>query len=151
MSRIVKVVFTLSILLNLVLAGVIAGAVMHKIQSHPLRQAAKDFSPESQNLIARNFQDARRDMRDTFRELRSAVYRIDETMQAKTFDPEEFNRAAEKLSDIQGRMLERRLDIIRELGTALPPEEREKLGMKLLRRLRDHPEDGGESICDETL
>ncbi len=138
MSRRTKILFTLSILLNVLLLGAHAGMMVKRAYDNPWSHAYSDLDPESQSIVAREFQVARKDMkqsRDDFRDARKAVTEI---LEVEILDKDAYEAALEKMQASQQKMMEKKMVMMREIMAKLPPEEREKLSHRMMRPFGKH-------------
>ncbi len=144
----VRAAFTISILLNLLLIGVVGGMALRQPQKS-WHEATKEMSPEAQHLMARTFQKSRRDMGAEIREMRAAKKALAKAVSAKEFDKKAYERAMKRLSVARAKMAEGRGEAIKELAAELPREERKKLAGRLTRPFggrheRRQPEKGSD-------
>lgn len=128
-----KVIFTLSVLLNVVLIGVVAGGVIKDLRKQPWHQAKEELSPESRSIVARNFRATHNDMRDIREQSQKLREQMKDIFKAEVFDVEAFDKAALKMDELKQKMHQRKIESIRELAQSLPQEERVKMADKLAR------------------
>ena len=133
MSKKFKIILTVSVVLNLLFAG--AGvAMMHKKLSHfkPPEEVA-NLSPESRNIVARNFQEARKDIKNSFKKSKQTRRDIVEILRAKEFDAQAYAAAVQSLKDTQGQIIERKMQMLKELSAELPLEDRAKISDRFIK------------------
>jgi Spy/CpxP family protein refolding chaperone len=152
MSRRTKTFLTLSVLLNILLAGVAGGMVIEKWQREPWHNM-KELAPDTRNLLGRSYQEARAEMSATFREMREARKEINEVLEAEPFDAAAFEAGAQRMQKAQRKMIDRKIEIMKELAPQIPPEERQKLSSHLMRPYKkgDHkfgPDGPGEKPAE---
>lgn len=135
----VRVAFTVSILLNLLLVGITGGMMLH--QKHkPWHEIKAEMSPETQHLMARTLQKSRRDMGGEMREMRAAKKALAKIMSAKEFDADAYERAMKRMSAARAKVEKGRTKAMKELATQLPREERKKLAGRFTRSPGRYPE-----------
>lgn len=133
MSQKIKIIFTLSIILNVILFGVTTGGFIHKWQYSPWKHAREELAPESRHLVARSFQQAHKDMKSTFDKSKKLRNDLRNILAAEDFDEEKFEKTMHDIHSIHEKMMERKIEMMKELAAELPPEERAKLAGKFMR------------------
>lgn len=128
MSKKMKIIFTLSVILNVLLIGWAAGEAIHKFKGYdPVEKVARDMSPEGRHIVAKTMQNAFREGRDRMREMRSAKKEIKSILTAEEFDAQAFEAAAEKMHSMFAEMGKKRIEVTKELAAQLSREDRAKL------------------------
>lgn len=128
MSKKMKIIFTLSVLLNVLLVGWAAGEAIHKFNKHnPAEKIARDMSPEGRHIVAKTMQNAFREGRGKMRDMRKTKDEIKKILTAEEFDPEAFEVAAEKMHKMFSEMGQKRTAVTKELAGQLSQADREKL------------------------
>lgn len=128
MNRKLKLFFTLSVLLNILMIGTMAGFLM-KCNYRPgpdFRDMAK-LSAEGKALMDATFTKSHDEMGDVFNDARAARADVIDILTADTFDKPAFDKASAKLRKIQTRIMQRRVDTAAELSEKLKPEDRKLL------------------------
>ena len=131
MSRRLKILFTISILLNLLLIGSHVGMAVKHHYGHARVYA--DLSPETQSLVARAFQAAREEMSKTHGEFKKVRGDIDKILSTKEFDKEAYTEALTRMQDVQQKMTAQKIKIIADLMAEVPPQERQTLSHRVMR------------------
>lgn len=152
MSRKYKIILTVSIILNVLLLGMTGGMMYKKWQwkRSNIEIVQADFSPEARNLIARHFQEARNEMKDEFGKSRQRRKKLVDLLRAENFDQDEYDRTVEQMRDTQNELLERKMEMLKDLALALPPEDRKKISPQFIRPYGPHHgSDKGKSSKDE--
>lgn len=133
MSRAIKVIFTVSILGNLFLLGIVGGHIYRT--ATPRVEAWKDFrkdlSPDTRDLMRQKFKGGRKDVVGIVRDVRQKRKALEGVFTAEKFDPQEYDRIAQELSSLGQKIAQQKLRIFRELAMELPQEERIKISKKL--------------------
>lgn len=128
MSKKMKIIFTLSVILNVLLIGWAAGEAVHKFRKHdPVQKIARDMSPEGRHIVAKTMQSAFREGRGKMRDMRKAKKEIKQILTAEEFDAEAFEIAAEKMHAMFAEMGKKRVEVTKQLAMQLSKEDRETL------------------------
>lgn len=129
MSKKMKIIFTLSVVLNVLLIGLVAGKAVHSFRGHhdPVEKIAKDMSPEGRHIVARTMQNAFREGRDKMKEMRKTKDEMKKIITADEFDPDAFEAQAEKMHGMFAEMGQKRIEVTKELASQLSKEDRVKL------------------------
>ncbi|MCB9964274.1 MAG: periplasmic heavy metal sensor [Rhodospirillales bacterium] len=135
-----KLILTLSILLNIALVGLIAGG-SYRVFRHfgpdpDLRKEMDSLPPEVRARIDGVFADAREEMFALFKEERSARAAVRAALNADPFIPEDYEQAADDLNRIKLKMLEGRARKTGAIASQLSAEDRRKFSGYLLRGMR---------------
>jgi uncharacterized membrane protein len=127
-SRKLKLFFTISVLLNILLIGTMAGFVAkcHYRPGPNLHDMAK-LSPAGKAMMAESFNTAHDQMGDTFAKARAARADIVAILEADTFDKKAFDAASEKLRKLQMKIMQRRTATAADLSAKLDPADRKLL------------------------
>jgi len=135
MSRKMKVIFTISVLLNVLFLGATMGIGYHRWHDNPWQETKKDLSPQGRNVVASQFQAIRNDVRGLFVEGRQAHRALAKTLTADEFDSETFEKEAKALMDVQEKIMRHKIDTVKNLSEKLPEADRKKLARKLANSL----------------
>ena len=130
MSKSLKIIFTLSIILNVLLLGVIAGHTYKKWNDDPIEQAMDEMSPEGRNIVARKIQAAFREGRDEMRSMRQSKKQLQSLLTAEEFDASAFEEEALKLHELIKEKGFKRIEITKELAQELSLEDRKVLAKR---------------------
>ena len=136
MSRKIKIIFTLSILLNIVLIGVIGGGMLRMYKHF----GQGDFHKEIQSLpedvqekIDMAYKTSRQEMRNLFMEARQAKQSVRDSLNAESFDPQAYKDASEALNQVRYRMLQVQARKTGSIASELNAEERRRFAGYLMR------------------
>ncbi|MCB1562008.1 MAG: periplasmic heavy metal sensor [Alphaproteobacteria bacterium] len=138
MNRRLKLFLTLSITLNVLLAGMIAGWSVQRWNAHPWQAVREELDPQSRNVVARVFQKARRDMHEQARIARAARKDMIATLKADTFDEQAFDKNLTRMREAQMEVMNRKAETVKELAMELSVSDRQKLAKHLVRALGGH-------------
>ena len=126
MNRHLKIFFTLSLLLNITLIGVVAGAAYKRWNDEgPRFEDSRD--PQFNHKMAKSMKDARKGQEPLFKEMRAAKNRIDQVLSADQFDEAAFHAASEKMYEAQAAMFKARNDAMLNMVKDMSAEERKEL------------------------
>lgn len=128
-----KILFTVSVLLNVLLLGGHVGMLIKRSYDNPWHRAYSDLKPETQNLVAREFQEARKNMPDTRNEFRAARKEITRILKQDTLDEQAYEAAIKRMQAAQQKMMDSKMEMMKNIMSQLPPDEREKLSHRLMR------------------
>ncbi len=141
MSRRMKLVFTISLLLNIVFIGVGAGMLVKMCQDVPI---PGDISPESRSFIARTFQKGWEDVKPLIAEVKQKRKNVEAILMAETFEPKAYDKAVDELLATQNKILQHRADTMGKALIDLPVSDRQKFANRILEGLEGaRPRHGG--------
>ncbi len=130
MSRRMKMIFTISVLFNILLLGVAGGIAYQHCKDPYMETMQEAMSPEGRNIVARTMQQAFREGRDDMESARDAKKEIRAIISAEEFDEVAFDDAAKNLGGIMRGMGEKRIAVTKELAMQLSQEDRVVLAIK---------------------
>lgn len=144
MSRTVKTIFTLSILLNILLITVSAG--MYHKRMHPRFGPDKDMrqelSEDSRQLIRESFMSTKDQLKPVFEELRTAKDGMEEVLQADVFNEADFDAAADRLMDARDQLSRKMAENSKNFLGKLPPEDRKAMAKHMVKKMSGHGRGG---------
>lgn len=134
MKRSVNIIFTLSVVLNLLLIGVIGGYI-YKKQNEPgsWHQVKETLAPETKKIMRDSFK--RKEMIAMFMEARKKRSEIEKVLTAEEFDPVAYDALAQEIQAMNTQFSAKRLEHIKRIATKLPQEERKKLAKHAVSKL----------------
>lgn len=127
MSKTVKVIFTLSVMLNVLLLGLGGGYAYKKMNDKPWHQAQKNMPPDIQAMMEKNYQAMRANMETLNAQSQQAHEELGALLKSKQFDPQRFDQIASRISDLRKKMGDERMRATRTLVVQLSPEQRQKM------------------------
>lgn len=137
MSRKIKILFTLSILLNVFFLGLFAGGISRLYQHFGMggefQKELESMSPEVRERIEAAYASSRQEMRTLFMAARHAKQEVRDSLNAEQFDPQDFEVAIGKLNQIRLRMLQTQAKKTGMIASELNADERRKFAGHLLR------------------
>lgn len=140
MSKSIKIIFTISIVLNVLLLGAMAGQTFHKLgdRKDRLERMTQEMSPEGRHVVAKTMQKAFRDGRDKMRSMRQSKQDVKDILGAEEFDAEAFESAASKMQEMMIKAGDRRIQVTKELAEQLSQEDRKQLAGHFAKGFRGH-------------
>jgi len=135
MSKHMKLFFTVSIVLNLVLLGMMGGGALH---AH--YEAEQKFDrkfgglPEDVKLkLKESFDEFREDIHASKEEAKAARQQLKDSMNGETFDEDLYDAASDKLNRLRYEMMQHKADRTKAILQDLPADQRRQLLGYLLR------------------
>ncbi len=139
MSKKMKLLFTLSVLANLLLAGLMIGHSAKRWRGPPpALPSAENLSAESAALIRKAFEEERPNLQPLIDEMRGVKSDLMHAVSAETFDAKAFDTAARKMKATLGKMTAQRLDMFKSVSAQLPQEDRVKFADKFVRFIQGY-------------
>lgn len=129
MSKRIKIIFTLSLLLNLVLIGIGGGMFYRFTMEGPV---PGDMTPEARHFMARTFQEGRDRVRPLIGDIKEKRAKVEKTMIADKFDINAYNAAVAEMMTSRDRIARERAEIMGEALVDLPLEDRKRLAKHML-------------------
>lgn len=128
MTKNLKILFTISILANVLLAGALGGMVMdQRSKDMPWEKMKEGLSKPSQELVTKMFQETWKDMGSTMRQSMDNRNYLADVVRAEEFDARKFDEAVKRVRGTQDLIAKRKQEATKELLAQLPPEDRQKL------------------------
>lgn len=147
MNRHLKIFFTLSLLLNITLIGVVAGAAYKRWNDDgPRFEESRD--PQFNHKMAKSMMEARKGQEPLFKEMRAAKNEMNKVLAADHFDEAAFHAASEKMYEAQAAMFKARNEAMLNMAKDMSVEERKELAVHLKamserHEKRDHRKEKG--------
>lgn len=145
-SRFRRWLLPASLVLNLLLAGVIAGGVLAHMHDPGPPHRKFGFGPlehavpqQARQKLGPVFERERANMRDAFRELRGARGQMHEAMVKQPYDPDAASRALEEVRDRSAAVQDVLHNLMLSINERLTPEERRQFLDALERPLKRPP------------
>ncbi len=136
MSKTIKIVFTLSLVVNLFFLGLTAG-VVYKVRGFlPVNQPEfkENLSEDTRAVIKDIGQDFRQEVREEFREGRSLKNEMAAIYREEEYDPARFAEKAEEYLKVRQKLERTKMEYLNAMGTELSREERSFLINRLMQR-----------------
>lgn len=132
MTNAIKVIFTVSLAINLLLLGAVGGHVYKENQRH---KPPVELDAESKQAIKQNIKQSREAMRDRMREMKTHKDALKKVITAEDFDIKAYNEAIGKMLDMKDGLARERAENMGKTLAKLPKEEREKLTGRFMQGL----------------
>lgn len=129
MSKRMKLVFTVSVLLNIVLVAVGAGMLYRYAQGIPIPGT---MSPDARNFVARTYQNGREEVKPLITEVKARRKKVETILQSDDFNRKAYDAAVDDLLETQGKIARHRADTMGRALNELSPEDRKKFSKEIL-------------------
>ena len=151
MSRNVKILFTLSVIVNVILLGVAGGYVMRDMGKGPWEEASQELSPESRAMVSQMFEKMHADAKPIMEDMKEARQDLKNVMMKQDFDPKKFDECIDRMRDLRLKMGQKFAATTKEVAMSLPPMERQRMAEKFLSGFDWKNRRGSRWHCDETF
>lgn len=136
MKKSVKIIFTLSIILNLLLLGVMGGHVYRMKHEHrPWDEVKESLAPETHQVFKEAFKGKGKEIVPFIRDVRQKKRAVKEVIVAEEFDSAAFDMAARELLALKESFSNSKMKFIEGVLSQLPQEERVKLADHMVEKL----------------
>jgi len=132
MNRRMKLIFTISLLLNIVFVGVGAGLLYRYCQDIPIPGT---MSPDARNFVARTYQNGREEVKPLITEVKARKKAVEDILQSGNFDRKAYDAAVNDLLETQGKIARHRADTMGKALDELSPEDRQKFSKEIINGL----------------
>ena len=136
MKKSMKIIFTLSILLNLALVGAVGGQTYKRYQWH---QPPAELGEQSRDVMRQKMKAAREDMRAQFQKMREHHQALKDIISAPEFDTQAYDAGIEKILGIKDDIAHHKAAVMGQILSELSQEERQKMSGRLLHSLSGKP------------
>jgi uncharacterized membrane protein len=138
MNRTLKLLFLVSLILNVLLVGVLMGQLPHRLERGSFReqrmeQALRDLPQPMQTRLREKFKQMRAagdPLREQLRVAREETLGI---LSAEPFDEAAYDRQVSKIDNLQLQRFKKTGQVVKEIAKELSPEER-RVFTQILRR-----------------
>lgn len=132
MSRMMGLILTLSLLLNVTMAGLGIGYA-YKVWRYRMPQGMErvQMSDTSRGRVEAAFDEMRSDMKEHFNEMRTVRRHMRDVIETEPFDMEAYDDASRQMAALQEKMGKARAEAVRGLAAGLPLEDRKALSRYL--------------------
>lgn len=136
MSRTVKIIFTLSIIANLLVAGMALGHHYRKPHGSWSAQFEEGLSPKGAEIVRTTLSGGREDFKAMMREMKAAKEEFIAAVNAPDFNEASFDQASGKVKDSVAKLTERRFSTLKKIVLALPQEDKARFADKFIRLIQ---------------
>ncbi len=129
MSKKIKLIFTMSILFNVLLVGSMAGGAYHmkRHTGQSWHKLKADLAPDTRDLVHATFKGKKDEIKPMFKNMREKAKAFEDILAAEEFDAEAYAVAANELTDLSVQISQYRIKMFGSIAAQLPPEERAKI------------------------
>lgn len=131
MSQKIKIIFTLSFLLNILLIGFIGGQVYQKNQKHDFKH---NISAQSQALLEKNMKQHKQVMKKDMRHLKSIKTELRNIVEEDDFDKEKFIAKMNILLEGKHNLSQKKAAHIAQTLEQLPKQDRLVIFKRLMHK-----------------
>lgn len=129
MNRRMKLIFTISVLLNIVFVGVGAGMLYKFCRDVPI---PGEMSPDARNFVARTYQQGREDVKPLIDEVKARKKKVESILLADEFNAKAYDAAVDDVLDTQAKIARHRADTMSRALEQLSVEDRKKFSKHIL-------------------
>jgi uncharacterized membrane protein len=141
MNRRMKIIFTISLLANIVFIGVGAGLFFKYCQDIPI---PGDMSPEARHFVARTLQEGREQVKPLYQKAKANRQKVEDIIMAETFDKAAYDKAVDELLGSREGISRKRAEIMGKALGDLPASDRRKFARRIVESLEGkRPHKGG--------
>jgi hypothetical protein len=133
MNNVLKIIFTLSVLLNFFLLGILASYSFSSFHHKPRGpEVLKDsLSPLGQKHLSRVVTKTKQGIKDDFLMVRKIRTEMVEVIKSEEFDEKKYEYLAQELIKLHVKMLNAKMQMHMQLAKDLPDEDRKLLSKRL--------------------
>jgi|GEM_PF-3760133 len=146
MNKPVKIVFTVSLILNVLFLGLAAGEVFFDDDHHrghrPWDEAKAALAPDTRDIMKATFKEKKKDIIPLFKDARQKKEAMKVILSASEFDGEAYDELAAELGALKGKFMEHRFAAIKTIFSQLPQEERAKIAGHTVEKMLGKPPHG---------
>ena len=148
MSKKIKIILTVSVVLNVLLIGVLVGMSADEYKDHrnkraEFRSAVDKLPPEKSKLVKKTMRGLHKETRKTRNELKKTRKKINKIISAPEFDESAYDVEIENLKRLQSEIMTKFGQVTKELAAQLGQEERKVIAELLKKRtFKKHGHDG---------
>lgn len=134
-SRHMKVLFSLSLAMNVLLIGIVIGMAVRSYYDHPWHETRRTLSPEAQHHFARASQRTHREVKPLIAQARNTRTALMRVIAEDSFNEGEYERLSKKLTSLQVKIAEAKAQGVKELISELPDEDRKTFSRHFAQQL----------------
>ncbi|MCL4678006.1 MAG: periplasmic heavy metal sensor [Alphaproteobacteria bacterium] len=136
MSRTMKIIFTLSIIANLLVAGMALGHHYRKPQGSWSAQFEEGLSLKGAEIVRTTLAEGRDEFKAMMREMKAAKEEFVAAVSVPDFNEASFDQASGKVKDSVAKVTERRFSTLKKIVLALPQEDKARFADKFIRLIQ---------------
>ncbi len=127
-----KLIFTISILLNIVFIGVGAGMFYKFCQDIPIPGT---MSPDARAFVARTYQNGREEVKPLIEEVKARRKTVENILTSDNFERKSYDKAVDDLLDTQGKIMRHRANTMGKALNELSDDDRKKFSKEIINGL----------------
>ena len=141
MNKPVKIVFTVSLILNVLFLGLAAGGILYHSREaqRPWEKMKKELASETRDVIKTTFKGKKEDFMPLFIEARVKKEALKSVLIAPEFDGDVYDAFAGEFRILNGQLMDNRLSAIKSIFSKLPQEERVKIADHTVEKILGKP------------
>ncbi len=148
MSKKIKIVLTVSIILNVLLLGVLIGMSADDYKDHrnkraDFRSALDKLSPEKSKMVNKTMRSLHKETRKTRKEVKKTRNKINKILSAPEFDESAYDTEIKNLKKLQAEIMDKFSIVTKDLALKLEQDERKVMAELLKKRTFKHHKHGG--------
>lgn len=132
MSKRMRLVFTASLLLNIIFFAVGIGMFYRYCQDIPIPGT---MSPDARNFVARTYQNGREEVKPLITEVKARRQKVEDILESDNFDRKAYDAAVDDLLETQGKIARHRANTMGKALNDLSDEDRQKFSKEIINGL----------------
>lgn len=135
MSKNIKILFTLSVITNILLLGLLGGFGIKELREHqePWEIAKADgMSPTSQEMMQQHIEKARAELKPVYDDMNRTRAQIKSILAQREVDMKKFESSMKHMRELRQEMSERMGNATKEMLVKMPVDERQKMAERLI-------------------
>lgn len=132
MSKKLKILFTISVLLNLAFIGIVVGHGLKRYHDSPWQEFRQQLSPETQAVMRKTFEDKKDRIFSAIRTMREKKKNLVGIISAPEFNVQAFDAAVQDWQGFNQKMMQGKMETFKGILTQLPQGERQKLARRFV-------------------
>ncbi len=141
MNKPVKIVFTVSLILNVLFLGVAAGGVFYHSREpqRPWEKTRAELAPETRDIIKATFKGKKEIIMPLLKDAYKKKVAMKAILAAPEFNDEAYDALAAEFGAIHGQLIDNRFSAIKAIFSKLPQEERAKMAGHTVEKMLGKP------------
>ncbi|MCK5384886.1 MAG: periplasmic heavy metal sensor [Alphaproteobacteria bacterium] len=136
MSKLAKIIFTLSLILNVLFLGLVAGRVYHEAnRQRPWDKTKEALAPETREVLKTTFKEKKKEIIPLFKDVHKKKEAMKAIIIAPEFDGEAYDALVGEFKELNSKFMEHRSATIKSIFLQLPQEERAKMAHHTVERM----------------
>ena len=149
MSRNIKILLTVSIVLNVLLLGILIGLFSDDFRDHKkmradMHRSIDKLPKDKAKLVNKAMRSLHKETRKTRKQVKKTRNNINEILSAPVFDENAYNTEIENLQKLQSEIMEKFSSVTKDLALQLEQDERKVIAELLKKRTFKHRKHGSE-------